>query len=204
MPYERTVKMPAIIVNDYTWRQTPEAIIISTQLSGHPRNVDLFAIDNYIKVRNKRLDAMRQVFVMMIIIIWYIGCKNQASYPPFILELFLWEAILEEESECTVDEKSAVFTLKKAEMGLEWPTLVTENLDKDTKRARRCRAFELARLSAEKLAKSRSGEMHASEMSHFILRSPSVLLLYIQRNVRHYRNGQCGHRSNLIQRFSIK
>lgn len=43
--------MPAIIVNDYTWRQNHEVVIISTRLDGHPKKIDLFAVDNYVKVR---------------------------------------------------------------------------------------------------------------------------------------------------------
>lgn len=85
--------------------------------------------------------------------------NNQASYPPFILELFLWARIVEQESECAIGEETAIFTLKKEETGLEWPSLVMEGLDKDKKRAFRSRALELARVHAEERTKARSGEL---------------------------------------------
>lgn len=44
--------MPAIIIKDYTWRQTPEFIILNIPLRGHPKKVDLFVTDNYLKVSN--------------------------------------------------------------------------------------------------------------------------------------------------------
>lgn len=42
--------MPVIIITDYTWRQTTEEIIISVPIKGSPKNIDVFAIDNYLKV----------------------------------------------------------------------------------------------------------------------------------------------------------
>lgn len=42
--------MPPIIVTDYTWRQTAEEIIISVPIRGSPKDVNVFAIDNYVKV----------------------------------------------------------------------------------------------------------------------------------------------------------
>lgn len=43
--------MPIITINDYTWRQTPEEIIITVPIKGKPTKIDIFAFDNYIKVR---------------------------------------------------------------------------------------------------------------------------------------------------------
>lgn len=42
--------MPAIIIKDYQWRQTEKKIIIYVPLKGCPKNVDLFVMDNYVKV----------------------------------------------------------------------------------------------------------------------------------------------------------
>lgn len=42
--------MPAIVLKDYTWRQTEEAVIISVDVPNYPNNADIFAIDNYVKV----------------------------------------------------------------------------------------------------------------------------------------------------------
>ncbi|XP_015115383.1 dynein assembly factor 4, axonemal [Diachasma alloeum] len=120
--------MPAIMVNEFSWRQTPEEIVISVTLTGKPRKVDIFAIGNYLK----------------------------ASYPPFILELFLYEKILEDESSCTLSEELAIFTLKKLQVGREWQNLTQQDLTKDEKREIRSQALEQARLSAEERAEDRA------------------------------------------------
>ncbi|XP_063976453.1 dynein axonemal assembly factor 4-like [Diachasmimorpha longicaudata] len=120
--------MPAILVNEYSWRQTPEEILISVALAGKPNKVDIFAVGNYLKV----------------------------SYPPFILELFLSEKILEDRSSCTLSEELAIFTLKKLQAGQEWRTLTQENLTKNEKKDIRVQALEQSRLSAEKRAEERA------------------------------------------------
>ncbi|XP_057328124.1 dynein axonemal assembly factor 4-like [Microplitis mediator] len=111
-----------VIITDYTWRQTAEEIIISVPIKGSPKNIDVFAIDNYLKI----------------------------SYPPFILELFLWKNIIEEESQCILSESLATLTLKKCEIEEEWPSLIEDNLSKEKKHEYRSRALEHARLAAEK------------------------------------------------------
>lgn len=40
----------AIVIKDYHWRQTDQRIIIYVSLKGRPKNVDLFVMDNYVKV----------------------------------------------------------------------------------------------------------------------------------------------------------
>lgn len=87
-------------------------------------------------------------------------CKfSKASYPPFILELFLWGTIVDEESECVLNKAQAeiVFNLKKAEFGVTWPSLVVKELDKQTKNERRTRALEQAQELTEKREKTKSG-----------------------------------------------
>ncbi|XP_076659267.1 dynein axonemal assembly factor 4 [Halictus rubicundus] len=119
--------MPAIVIKNYTWRQTLEFVILNVPLRGNPKNVDLFVVDNYLKV----------------------------SFPPFILELFLWTEINERESNCIITDQEAIISLQKTKVGVEWPTLEIENIDKDTKRTYRNQALERAREKAEELEKIR-------------------------------------------------
>lgn len=63
----------------------------------------------------------------------------------------------EEESEITVSKKEAIISLKKSEVGVEWPKLELEGLSKEFKRECRTKALEYAQLSAEQRAKSKSG-----------------------------------------------
>ncbi|CAK9802207.1 Dynein axonemal assembly factor 4 [Anthophora quadrimaculata] len=120
--------MPTIIIKDYTWRQCPEFVILNVPLRGHPKKVDLFVIDNYAKV----------------------------SFPPYILELFLWGNIIENESKCTLTEEEAILTLRKTNIDVEWPTLEVQNIDKDFKRDCRNRALESAHKLAEEREKFKS------------------------------------------------
>ncbi|XP_071565791.1 dynein axonemal assembly factor 4 [Temnothorax nylanderi] len=115
----------AIVIKDYQWRQTEKRIIIHVPLKGRPKNVDLFVMDNYVKI----------------------------SFPPFILELFLWENVLEEESECTLTDTEAVFSLQKVSMAIEWPSLEMENISKSEKCHTRNRILEKAQSVLENRAK---------------------------------------------------
>ncbi|XP_077279421.1 dynein axonemal assembly factor 4 [Temnothorax americanus] len=115
----------AIVIKDYQWRQTEKRIIIHVPLKGRPKNVDLFVMDNYVKI----------------------------SFPPFILELFLWENVLEEESECTLTDTEAVFSLQKVSMAIEWPSLEVENISKSEKCHTRNRILEKAQSVLENRAK---------------------------------------------------
>ncbi|XP_012225171.2 dynein axonemal assembly factor 4-like isoform X1 [Linepithema humile] len=119
--------MPIIIIKDYQWRQTEKKIIIYIPLKGCPKNVDLFAMDNYVKI----------------------------SFPPFILELFLWKNVLEEESECTLTDTEAIFSLQK-EKPSKWPNLEMENISKEQKCELRNRILKKAQSVSESRAKSKS------------------------------------------------
>lgn len=92
----------------------------------------------------------------------------KASYPPFILELFLWGIIKDEESECVLNKEQGevVFTLRKADFGILWPSLVVEGLDKAAKKERRLQAFEQAQALTEERAKARSGRLLALYISY--------------------------------------
>ncbi|TGZ48992.1 Uncharacterized protein DBV15_06662 [Temnothorax longispinosus] len=120
----------AIVIKDYQWRQTEKRIIIHVPLKGRPKNVDLFVMDNYVKI----------------------------SFPPFILELFLWENVLEEESECTLTDTEAVFSLQKVSMAIEWPSLEVENISKSQKCHTRNRILEKAQSVLENRAKLKKGK----------------------------------------------
>ena len=113
--------MPSINIKDYNWRQNSEFLILNVPIRGHPRKVDLFVIDNYAKI----------------------------SFPPFILELFLWANVVEKESKCTITDQEAILTLRKTNIGLEWPTLEIQNIDNEFKRECRNRALEQAQKVAE-------------------------------------------------------
>ncbi|XP_076639186.1 dynein axonemal assembly factor 4 [Colletes latitarsis] len=117
--------MPVIIIKDYIWRQTSEFVLLTVPLRGHPKKVDLFVIDNYVKV----------------------------SFPPFILELFLWASIVEEESKCTVTDTEVIFSLQKIDVGQIWPTIDIQNIDKETRQIYRNRALERSHSSAEEHAR---------------------------------------------------
>ncbi|KAK1132383.1 hypothetical protein K0M31_016491 [Melipona bicolor] len=120
--------MPAIIIKDFSWRQTSKFVILNVSLKGHPKKVDLFVIDNYVKI----------------------------SFPPFILELFLWANIVENESKCILTQQEAIITLRKATINLEWPTLEVQDINNDFKQDYRAQALEHAQKLAEEKIKLKS------------------------------------------------
>ncbi|XP_076685060.1 dynein axonemal assembly factor 4 [Andrena cerasifolii] len=120
--------MPAIVIKDYTWRQTSEFVILNVPLKGHPKKLDFFLIDDYMKV----------------------------SFPPFILELFLWANVVENESNCVVSDREAILSLRKTDIDLKWPTLEVQSIDNELKREYRNRALERAQTVAEERAKIQS------------------------------------------------
>lgn len=147
-----------------------------------------------LKKKTKR-NYKKRVFV-------YLNEKNfskfaifQASSPPFLLELFLWANIIEEESTCTLDEDKVIFSLRKANVSLKWPKLELDDLDKDTKRNYRNRAIERIQKVTEERRKAQSGQFNR-RYKHFIsmneyLRSNknqfyfiyfSVCFFFFQRN----------------------
>ncbi|KAF7993410.1 hypothetical protein HCN44_007913 [Aphidius gifuensis] len=117
--------MPAIVLKDYTWRQTKEAVIISVDVNNHPNNADIFAIDNYVKI----------------------------NFTPFIFELFLSHDILEESSECILSEKQVVLTLKKGIINRKWDSLVLDDLSKEKKSRIRAQAVQRLQMLAEQKRK---------------------------------------------------
>ncbi|KAK2583693.1 hypothetical protein KPH14_009619 [Odynerus spinipes] len=124
--------MPVIIIKDYTWRQTLDYVIIYVPFKRRPKKVDFLVIDNYIK----------------------------ASCPPFMLELFLWANIIDQESSCTLDEDKVIFSLRKTDVGLEWPKLELDELDKDVKQSYRDRAIERIQTITKEREKNESEKRH--------------------------------------------
>ncbi|KAG7205374.1 hypothetical protein KM043_007370 [Ampulex compressa] len=120
--------MPAIFIKDYTWRQTSDFVIVYIPLVGHPKKIDLFLIDDYLKV----------------------------SFPPFISEIFLWSNVIEASSKCTRTDEKAILHLRKAIAGVNWPRLEIENIDKEFKQQCRNSALERARILAEKMENERN------------------------------------------------
>ncbi|KAG5343992.1 DAAF4 factor, partial [Acromyrmex charruanus] len=121
----------AIIIKDYQWRQTDKRIIIYVPLKSCPKNVHLFVMDNYVKI----------------------------SFSPFILELFLWENVLEEESECTLTDTEAIFSLQKASLAVDWPILEAENISKSEKCHARNQVLEKAQKVLENRAKCKKEKL---------------------------------------------
>ncbi|XP_028048255.1 dynein assembly factor 4, axonemal [Monomorium pharaonis] len=120
-----------IVIKDYQWRQTDKRIIIYVPLKNHPKKVDLFVMDNYVKI----------------------------SFSPFILELFLWKNVLEEESKCTLTDTEAIFSLQKANMIIDWPSLEMEDISKNKKCRIRNQILEKAQSVLENRAKLRKEKL---------------------------------------------
>lgn len=80
------------------------------------------------------------------------------SFSPFILELFLWENVLEEESECTLTDTEAIFSLQKASVAVNWPILKAENISKSEKCHARNQILEKAQKILENRAKCKKGK----------------------------------------------
>jgi len=73
------------------------------------------------------------------------------------LELFLWENVLEEESKCTLTDTEAVFSLQKASIAIDWPSLEVENISKSEKCYTRNHILEKAQSVLENRAKLKKG-----------------------------------------------
>lgn len=73
--------------------------------------------------------------------------------------------MLEEESECTLTDTEAIFSLQKEKLS-EWPNLEMENVSKERKCEFRNRILEKAQSVLESRTKSRSGKIRG-EISNF-------------------------------------
>jgi len=75
------------------------------------------------------------------------------------LELFLWDNVLEEDSECTLTDTEAIFSLQKAQMDIDWPNLEMNDINKEQKREFRNKILEKAQSISENRAKAKSGKI---------------------------------------------
>lgn len=75
------------------------------------------------------------------------------------MELFLWGNVLEEESKCTLADTEAIFSLQKANIASDWPSLEVESINKEEKRDFRNRILEKMQNVLESRTKSKSGEV---------------------------------------------
>lgn len=66
--------------------------------------------------------------------------------------------MLEEESECTLTDTEAVFSLQKANVNIDWPSLETENISKSEKCHTRNQMLEKVQSVLENRAKCRKGK----------------------------------------------
>lgn len=74
------------------------------------------------------------------------------------MELFLWANVLEEESECTLTDTEAIFSLQKANVASGWPNLEMKDISEEQKRDFRKRALEKAQNVSDSRAKYKSGK----------------------------------------------
>jgi hypothetical protein len=75
------------------------------------------------------------------------------------LELFLWDNVLEENSECILTDTEAIFSLQKAQIDVDWPNLEMDDINKEQKREFRNKILEKAQNVSESRAKTKSGKI---------------------------------------------
>ncbi|XP_026285746.1 dynein axonemal assembly factor 4-like [Frankliniella occidentalis] len=86
----------AVVVKDFTWRQTATHVVVTVPLRGVPSSsVDILTYDTYIK----------------------------ANFKPFIFEVFLSHSINDSASKCTITDGLLEFNLEKSDSGVHWTTL---------------------------------------------------------------------------------
>lgn len=125
-----------ILVKDYTWRETECEVSITLPLKGvKASKADIFSTNRYIKV----------------------------NYPPYLFEVHLYAAVLEENCTAKVGNGVVNFILAKEEQGI-WGRLVSEESeDKETMNTRRAEAIEHAQKAAAKLSEENAKKKKAEE-----------------------------------------
>lgn len=128
-----------ILVKDYTWKETENEVFITLPLKGvKSSKADIFSTNRYIKV----------------------------NYPPYLFEVYLHAAVLEEKCTAKIGNGVVNFSLAKEEHGL-WGRLVSEESeDKAVMSAKRAEAIEhvqktAAQLEEEKAKKKKEEERFA-------------------------------------------
>lgn len=112
-----------LIIEDFTWSQSDNEILIQLPLKSATTHVDILTHENFIKFHST----------------------------PFYFEAFLLHAIVEDASRCQLTKDEAIFHLKKAEP-IEWATLERNFHDKAEKAQVKSKILEqIQEKSKEKL-----------------------------------------------------
>lgn len=125
-----------IQVKDYVWEETDESVLITVPLKGVPPNrVDVFSIDDYIKV----------------------------SYPPYIFEVCLFDEVEDAKSRATFGNGVLEFQLLK-KSPLQWNQLLaSESKDKEFMKNKREEAVGKAHKRAEEEKERKAAEKREQE-----------------------------------------
>lgn len=125
-----------IQVKDYVWEETDESVLIAVPLKGVPPNrVDVFSIDDYIKV----------------------------SYPPYIFEVCLFDEVEDAKSRATFGNGVLKFQLVK-KSPLQWNQLLaSESKDKEFMKTKREEAVGKAHKRAEEEKERKAAEKREQE-----------------------------------------
>ncbi|KAL9985951.1 hypothetical protein ACROYT_G000002 [Oculina patagonica] len=125
-----------IQVKDYDWEESGETVLITVPLKGVPPNrVDIFSIDDYIKV----------------------------SYPPYIFEVCLFNEVEDTKSKATFGNGVIKFQLVK-KSPLQWnQLLVSESEDKEFMKRKREEAVGKAHKRAEEEKERKAAEKREQE-----------------------------------------
>lgn len=125
-----------IQVKDYVWEETDESVLITVPLKGVPPNrVDVFSIDDYIKV----------------------------SYPPYIFEVCLFDEVEDAKSRATFGNGVLKFQLLK-KSPLQWNQLLaSESKDKEFMKNKREEAVGKAHKRAEEEKERKAAEKREQE-----------------------------------------
>ncbi|XP_020615164.1 dyslexia susceptibility 1 candidate gene 1 protein-like [Orbicella faveolata] len=125
-----------IQVKDYVWEETNESVLITVPLKGVPPNrVDIFSIDEYIKV----------------------------SYPPYIFEVCLFDEVEDTKSRATFGNGVLKFQLVK-KSSLQWNQLLaSESEDKEFMKTKREKAVAKAHKRAEEEKERKAAEKREQE-----------------------------------------
>ena len=124
-----------LIVKDYTWSETETHVVIRVPLKGvKPNKADIFSSDLYIKV----------------------------NFPPFLFEVHLFRAVIEEQCTVKIGNGLIVFHLTKREEGI-WGQLCSEVDSKDELTEKRTAAVEHSHQRAKEDKEERAKKKREEE-----------------------------------------
>ena len=150
-----------ILVKDYTWKETNNEVYITLPLKGvKSSKADIFSSNRYIKV----------------------------NYPPYLFEVYLHAAVLEEKCTAKIGNGVVNFSLAKEEHGL-WGRLVSEESeDKAIMSARRAEAVEHVQKTAAKLEEERAKKKKEEE--RFAIRQEMKLEEEEREKIEHIKQSE--------------